>query len=103
MGGGLPTVKTRYFFAGKVQGIGDGEEGCSGLWGVGLVFAFVGAGCGGDAVEFFLEVLGEVLGVVEADGVGDLGDCELAFLEEFGGAPETDMANEFNGSFSGQQ
>lgn len=63
----------------------------------------MGAVCGGDAVEFLLEVLREGLGVVEADSVGDLGDGELAFLEQFGGAPEAYVANKFDGCFSGEE
>ena len=46
-----------------------------------LVLAAFGSVSGGNAVEFFLEVLREILGVIEADSVGYLGDGELAFFQ----------------------
>ena len=68
-----------------------------------LAVAAFGAVGGGDAVEFVFEVLGEVLGVVEAHAIGDLGDGELAFFQQFGSASEADMADEFNWRFTREE
>jgi len=57
----------------------------------------------GYPVEFHLEILREIFGIVEADGICNLRYRQLALLQQFGRPFQADVADEFNGRLAGQQ
>ena len=56
-----------------------------------------------DHAELGFEILGEVFGVVESDGVSDFGYGHLAFFQQLCRPLQADKPDEFHRRLSGQQ